>query len=264
MPSDTNLCLADGRFDARIEFRRPGGVFTPAGVETLTDETGYFWFFDPENIEVVLKVLDACGAPFDRFWVFAAGLTDVETVMTVTDTLTGDVRSYTNPAGTAFRPILDTDAFATCPAAGGAGVQAADGGSQSLLPAPSEITALPQPMETCAEGALCLQDQRFEATVTWATGSASGVAEGVGLTTESGYFWFFDAGNVEIVLKVLDACAPPFDRYWVFAAGLTDVDVTLSVRDMVTGEAKIYEHRGGGAFQPILDTDAFATCDAAP
>jgi len=40
----------------------------------LTDESGTFWFFAESNVEIIVKVLDACGA-FGRFWVFAAGLT---------------------------------------------------------------------------------------------------------------------------------------------------------------------------------------------
>jgi hypothetical protein len=47
--------------------------------------------------------------------VFAAGLTDVETELTVTDTVAGGTRRYHNAAGTAFQPVQDTDAFATCP-----------------------------------------------------------------------------------------------------------------------------------------------------
>jgi hypothetical protein len=67
-------------------------------------------------VEAVVKVLDACsfpGAP--RFWVFAAGLTNVEVVLTVTDTATGAVKTYTNPLNRAFQPVQDTAAFATCP-----------------------------------------------------------------------------------------------------------------------------------------------------
>jgi len=41
-------------------------------------------------------------------------LTNVEVTITVTD-LEADVRrTYTNPLGMSFQPILDTSAFATC------------------------------------------------------------------------------------------------------------------------------------------------------
>ena len=58
-------------------------------------------------------MLDAC--VFDRFWVFAGGLTDVEVELIVRDTQTGIIRRYDNPLSTPFQPIQDTDAFASCP-----------------------------------------------------------------------------------------------------------------------------------------------------
>jgi hypothetical protein len=64
----------------------------------LTGDTGYLWFFDAANVEVVLKVLDA--RPVNgKFWIFAGALSDVEYTITVTDTDTGKVKTYTNPKG---------------------------------------------------------------------------------------------------------------------------------------------------------------------
>lgn len=60
-------------------------------------------------------MLDACEPPFDRFWVFHARPTNVETLITVTDTQEGRVRTYLNPLNTPFQPVQDTNAFATCP-----------------------------------------------------------------------------------------------------------------------------------------------------
>lgn len=80
----------------------------------LTEDTGYFWFFGPDNVEVVVKVLDACTLN-DHFWVFAAGLTDVEVSLQIEDTVTGTRWSAFNPRGQAFRPIQDTEALAVCP-----------------------------------------------------------------------------------------------------------------------------------------------------
>jgi len=62
---------------------------------------------------MVVKVLNGCGVD-SNYWVFAGGLTNVQVVMTVTDTQTGAVKTYVNPQGQAFRPIQDTAAFA-CP-----------------------------------------------------------------------------------------------------------------------------------------------------
>jgi len=90
-----------------------GDPGTAQGVE-LTPDSGYFWFFDPANVELTLKVLNACSLN-NKFWVFLSGLTDVEVTVTVTDTRTGTVKIYTNPQGQTFKTVLDTGAFGTCP-----------------------------------------------------------------------------------------------------------------------------------------------------
>ena len=49
---------------------------------------------------------------------------------------------------------------------------------------------------------------------------------------------------------------------WVFAAGLTDVEVDLVVEDTLTGDIQEYHNDQKTRFQPIQDTTAFSTCDA--
>ncbi len=114
IPSVTTLCLARGRFQVDARWRRSTEPTTSTATSvSLTSDTGYFWFFSPSNIEVVVKVLNACS--FDaHWWVFAGGLTSVEVTLTVVDSEAGTVRSYTNLAGGAFQPIQDTVAF-DCP-----------------------------------------------------------------------------------------------------------------------------------------------------
>ena len=112
--SDT-LCVAASRFRVEVQFEAAGGQGGRGQAIQLTNDTGYFWFFDPENVEIVVKVLNGCSIGSGRFWVFAAGLTNVEAELTVVDTITGARREYQNPLGTAFVPIQDTDAFDTCP-----------------------------------------------------------------------------------------------------------------------------------------------------
>lgn len=105
------LCLG-GRFLVRASWRagEAQGFGKPV---TLTRDTGAFWFFDRDNLEIVVKALDACD-PFGRHWVFLSGLTDVEVEIEVVDTGTGARRTYRNEAGEPFQPVFDTDAF-TCP-----------------------------------------------------------------------------------------------------------------------------------------------------
>ena len=111
--SPTTLCLNDDRFQVQATFTT-GGQSGTAQVVELTPDTGSLWFFNSSNVEAVVKVLNGCGTN-NRYWVFAGGLTNVRTVITVTDTETGATRTYVNPQNTAFQPIQDTNAFATCP-----------------------------------------------------------------------------------------------------------------------------------------------------
>ena len=114
VPSATTLCLNNGRFRVTAAWKKTDlttGFGT--GVQ-LTNDSAYFWFFNAANIEVVLKVLNAC--PLNsRFWVFSAGLTNVEVTLVITDTQNGTVKTYVNPLGTAYAPVQDANAFATCP-----------------------------------------------------------------------------------------------------------------------------------------------------
>jgi hypothetical protein len=113
-PSASSLCLRAARFRVEVQWTTPDGQSGAGRAVPLTSDTGYFWFFGATNVEVVLKVLDGCGLN-SRFWVFAGGLTSVRTTITVTDTKTGAVKTYSNPQNTPFRPIQDSAAFATCP-----------------------------------------------------------------------------------------------------------------------------------------------------
>jgi hypothetical protein len=114
-PTATALCLLEDRFRVEVAWETNQGGSGQGQAVELTPDTGYFWFFTEENVEMVVKVRDACVDPFNRFWVFAGGLTNVMVTMTVTDTLTNEAQTYTNPLGTPFKPITDTNAFATCP-----------------------------------------------------------------------------------------------------------------------------------------------------
>jgi len=107
-------CFVGNRFKVEARWQTPDGASGQATVVRLSDDSGYLWFFNASNVEAVIKVLNACGLNA-HYWVFAGGLTNVQVVITVTDTSTGIQKTYTNPQSTAFKPIQDTAAFATCP-----------------------------------------------------------------------------------------------------------------------------------------------------
>ena len=108
------LCLSNDRFGATVAWETDQGTSGEGDAVDLTPDTGYFTFFNADNVEVVVKVLDACGFA-DRFWVFAGGLTNVRTALQVVDYGSGKVKTYVNPLKTPFQPIQDVSAFATCP-----------------------------------------------------------------------------------------------------------------------------------------------------
>jgi len=113
-PDATTMCLNASRFRVTADWRKADGTTGQGQAVALTPDSGYFWFFNPANIEVVVKVLNACSVN-DRYWVFGAGLTNVEVTLRVVDTFSGSAKTYANSLGTAYQPIQDASAFATCP-----------------------------------------------------------------------------------------------------------------------------------------------------
>lgn len=107
-------CFTGLRFRVTARWQTSDGSRGDAKVVALTDDSGYLWFFNAANVEAVFKVINGCSLN-QRFWFFAGGLTNVQTTITVLDTETGVSKEFRNPQNTAFRPIQDTDAFATCP-----------------------------------------------------------------------------------------------------------------------------------------------------
>jgi len=105
----SNLVLNKCRFVLAVDWADSRGRTGRGTPVQLTNDTGYFWFFSPANVELVIKVLDAQSIN-GSFWVFYGALSAVQYTLTVTDTLTGEVRTYRNPSGS-FASIGDTEAF---------------------------------------------------------------------------------------------------------------------------------------------------------
>jgi hypothetical protein len=114
--TDTEICLNNNRFRVQALYltsQGTGGLSGQGHAVKLTTDSGYLWFFDATNIEVVVKVLNGCNFN-DRFWVFAGGLTNVRVVLAVTDTELGNTQVYVNPLDTPFQPIQDTVTDLNC------------------------------------------------------------------------------------------------------------------------------------------------------
>ncbi len=256
-PAADRLCLAGGRFQVTAEWRDFQGGAGHGTAVPLTADTGYFWFFDPANVEVVTKVLDGRGLN-QAFWVFYGALSTVEYALTVTDVETGLTRRYENPAGQ-LASVGDTDGFGPLgardtapPRSLAAARQAAPAALVAARTDPRAATG------SCAasSGTLCLSGGRFAVTAAWKDFQGhTGTGTAVALTGDTGYFWFFDPANVEVVTKVLDGRAVNA-KFWLFYGALSSVEYTLTVVDTQTGAVKTYRNPSG-TLGSRADTDAF-------
>ena len=111
--NETLCLLNDGRFRVDVDWRSSSSSGT-GQVISSTFDSGIFYFFNPNNQDLLVQLLDACSNN-DHFWVFANASTNVEFDLRVTDTETGETRLYENELGQPAPPIQDTSAFATCP-----------------------------------------------------------------------------------------------------------------------------------------------------
>ena len=284
VPSATTLCIdstpGDHRFQIQSTYQvqpiyqtlqdsGPHGSGHAISLEPVrVSHGGAFWFFSPDNPELLVKVLDGCGIN-QMEWFFASAATNVAFTINVVDTLTGESKSYSNPYGPA-QPIQDTN-FSSCTAAlteaSAAETSAAPGESTSAREATSSPIIF-----TCTASAttLCIDgspgDHRFKVEVEFQTsqgGGSSGNGHAIPLSpvgiTHGGAFWFFSPDNPEMLVKVLDGCAINGQK-WFFASAGTNVAYTMTLTDTATGQQKIYTNADLRAAEPILDTAAFAGC----
>jgi hypothetical protein len=257
-------CLLDSRFAldvVRTTAVASGEAYVMSflGERAESDQSAFFWFFEPDNFEMGVKMVDACTPPFDAFWVYVSGLTNQGYRLTVRDSATGAIRQYENPHGVYPQTVGDTAAFPCAPALG---APAAVPARMVAAPAPRRELAEAEPCLRDGETA-CLLDGRFEVRVTWDTVAASGsggvmsFGEARAESDQSAFFWFFEPENFEMGVKMVDACVEPFDAFWVYVSGLTNQGYRLEVRDSFTGDTRIYENPLGSYPQTIGDTSAF-------
>ncbi len=238
--SGVSTCQLAGRFKVEVQWRNHrNGTIGRGQATSISDQTGTFYFFNPANTELIVKILDG-RANNGSFWVFYGALSDIEYWITVSDTVSGQVKSYYNPP----REIC-----------GKADTTAISGGN-TVVGVPAELRAFPtawepvplvQPLTTCVEdsGDLCLLGERFRAEVSWTRPNGDrGIGTAIPSSDTTGFFWFFNPANVELVVKVLDGTANN-GKYWVFYGALTNVAIVLTVTDTTTGVQKSYFNAQG-------------------
>ncbi len=225
------LCL-DGHYSATLTWANQFNATSGKGrAIARTATTGFFSFGDPSNIELLVKVLDFG----DVVKVFYGELTNLQFTLTVTDTRTGDVRTYSNSTGDCGG--VDQVAFPDSAAAGAsAAPQAAPG---RLVTAARAAAGACRP----SHNTLCLLANRFAVTVDWANpgNGTSGAAVAQPLSKVAGTFYFTDPGNVELMVKLLQFP----DRVAVFYGALSDLPYSVHVTDTATGATKTYQSTAG-------------------
>ncbi len=113
-------CLLGGKFKVEVEWTTAtntgtGKVMSFNGERAESAESAFFWFFNSTNFEMGVKMVDACVAPFNHYWVFVSGLTSQEYRVRVTKVSSPtEVKTYFNPLDNLPTTEGDTAAF-TCP-----------------------------------------------------------------------------------------------------------------------------------------------------
>ena len=113
---ETTLCVRKERFQVVVDWEDPSGRLGSGRgmVSSSTSDSGDFYFVNPSFPDLLVQLIDRCSFN-DHFWVFASATTSVEYDVTVTDTLTGEVKTYSDGLLGPAQAVTDTSAFATCP-----------------------------------------------------------------------------------------------------------------------------------------------------
>ena len=264
---DTTLCIdgspGDQRFQAKVDFMteqggKPHGAAKVIPLNSVgIPSGGIFWFTNPQNPEMLLKVLNACSAN-GFFWIFYAAGTNFALRIEVVDTVSGltwvrenpdrtqappvaDIRAIPCNAPSSPSPVLDRDAamrLADELAAFDAARPPAAQTSTDLVP---RVACIPNANTLCIDNQP--GDRRFEVAVFFNTaqgGKPMGFGTAIPLGSlnvpSGGIFWFTNPENPEMLIKVLNGC-PTNGHFWVFYAAGTNFALDVDVHDSVTGRS---------------------------
>ena len=232
-------------------------------------ESGILYFFDRDNAEVLVKVLDACALNGHR-WVFVAPVTNLAFNLHIDETETGKRWTHRNSkGGVTAATKSDVKAFFCSPTASTAGlVSTADGiGGIELVQTGDFQTGHSGPPERWTTNPSGVLPPSVSAQ-SLATGQGTDCEPDLSLVLAGGYrvrlchetragkvddaldwgldsrqsglLYFFNRDNVEVLIKVLDGCGVNGHR-WVFVAPVTNLAFNLVVE---SPEGGVWEHRG--------------------
>ncbi|MFA6956787.1 MAG: hypothetical protein WC538_13040 [Thermoanaerobaculia bacterium] len=236
------LCLQGGRFEVGLTALDPRTGNTATGVPLHRNDL-YGLFALPRftgseaNPEVFIKAIDG-RVVNGHFWFFYGGLTDVEYTLTVFDTETHETRKYTKPAGSSAGGF-DVGSGVTPEECAGE-----VDGSPSAAAATGVCVA--------ASDRLCLLGGHFSVRLTARDQRTGATANGVAFS-QGDLFGHFalpeltgSPDNPEVFVKMLDGRVVN-GHFWIFFAGLTDLEYSLEVTDVTTGVVKSYTKAPGSA-----------------
>lgn len=276
VPDDETLCLFDARFLVRVDWqnfepnflRLPSdpdagqGRAVPTPSSQPSTDTGYFWFFDPDDVGVVVKVLD--GRQINgSFWVFASGLTNVEYTVRVTDTETDREAAYRNEPGS-VGVVFDADAFDAPSSSDVQSVATAPAAVWSPLAtgAPPRARVLPShALPSClSPDVACVQDGRVAIQVSAPStpgGEPDIDAAPLVETGTTALFALFPGNGPEVGVKVVDGRSVN-GELWTFVSGVSFQGMEVTVTDLVTHESVTYVQESMEALA-IGDNQPFAS-----
>ena len=253
-------------------------------------ESGLLYFFDRDNSEVLIKVLDACAVNGYR-WVFVAPVTTLAFNLYVDETATGERWPHRNPrGGVTATTKSDIAAFpcgasaaSTAVANGGdsvRGVDLVDAGFPTTPVSPTSLARVepvsrapvavtqpisggeaadcePQPVLSLRGGYtvnMCVEHLRDGETVVEEVKDYELDSE------QSAILYFFQPDNAEVLIKVLDGCRLNGHR-WVFVAPVTTLAFNLSIEPPDGGEPWTHENRLNQTAAAKSDITAFACAE---
>ena len=230
-------------------------------------QAGLLYFFQPENAEVLIKVLDGCNNN-GHYWVFVAPTTTLAFNLRVEQTATGRFWEHSNPrGGQDAKTASDLTAFpcASAAAAGVAGDAAGDiardiardvgvsGIAAPVIDGAGATDCSPGPVTTLSGGLvvnMCVEHLSGGASVV-------GQVKDYGLDSRrSALLYFFDRSNPEVLVKVLDGCALN-GHYWVFVAPVTTLAFNLAIHRPAVGDSWTHGNRLNRTAAARSDLQAF-------
>lgn len=248
-PSATDLCLLDDRFRVSVEWEdEPANPFrfldTPlAGQGNAVDlpgdnriDGGYFWFFEPDDIELVVKVLDGRSIN-GHFWVFYGSTTNVEFTLRVVDTQTDTPVEYFSAQGE-LSVGGDTRAFEETPSGGGQiGAAAAALVPRAVFRPRNGVPSCDDPEVTCVhDGRIAIES----ALPNFQDPDGPPVPGRPARTTSTSTILYHNLPeSLDALVKVIDARSAN-GRFWIFAStfGLPEGEITVTDRE--TGVARVF------------------------